>query len=195
MKIDRLAGAANLLGEPIECVVDACSGAGDVGCGIFYGLLDSISRRIQCELGAVAEIILNGHESLCIVVSRQEEAAVRKRRLGDVTDAVVLEGGQLPAHIAAEELAPRIVGERGDESVRIFQRERPTVRVIGRDAVHVTEGVGSLGKITSGVVCEGRDVGDVRPRTVACREEPLGVVGVGRRTVTPRYRIGLGARQ
>ena len=183
----ELVERAEFAGQAAERVMDALAGlAEDVG-GVAPFFFDAIAGGVEGIGEGVAEGVGDLREAVGGVVGVGEEAAVGWREAGELAGWVVGVGGVFVADGLAGEAAARVVGEGGDEAVRVDQGERPAVQVVGGEVAALPEGVGDAGELAAfagvgvgGVVVGvGGEVGDVGARAVGGEDLADAVVGPG----------------
>ncbi len=183
----ELVERAEFAGQAAERVMDALAGlAEDVG-GVAPFFFDAIAGGVEGIGEGVAEGVGDLREAVGGVVGVGEEAAVGWREAGELAGWVVGVGGVFVADGLAGEAAARVVGEGGDEAVRVDQGERPAVQVVGGEVAALPEGIGDAGELAAfagvgvgGVVVGvGGEVGDVGARAVGGEDLADAVVGPG----------------
>lgn len=183
----ELVERAEFAGQAAERVMDALAGlAEDVG-GVAPFFFDAIAGGVEGIGEGVAEGVGDLREAVGGVVGVGEEAAIGWREAGELAGGVVGVGGVFVADGLAGEAAARVVGEGGDEAVRVDQGERPAVQVVGGEVAALPEGVGDAGELAAfagvgvgGVVVGvGGEVGDVGARAVGGEDLADAVVGPG----------------
>ena len=183
----ELVERAEFAGQAAERVMDALAGlAEDVG-GVAPFFFDAIAGGVEGIGEGVAEGVGDLREAVGGVVGVGEEAAIGWREAGELAGWVVGVGGVFVADGLAGEAAARVVGEGGDEAVRVDQGERPAVQVVGGEVAALPEGIGDAGELAAfagvgvgGVVVGvGGEVGDVGARAVGGEDLADAVVGPG----------------
>ena len=183
----ELVERAEFAGQAAERVMDALAGlAEDVG-GVAPFFFDAIADGVEGIGEGVAEGVGDLREAVGGVVGVGEEAAIGWREAGELAGWVVGVGGVFVADGLAGEAAARVVGEGGDEAVRVDQGERPAVQVVGGEVAALPEGIGDAGELAAfagvgvgGVVVGvGGEVGDVGARAVGGEDLADAVVGPG----------------
>jgi hypothetical protein len=183
----QLVQRSEFAAEATERVVDALLRLAELVGGVTEVFPDAVAGGVEGVGQGVAEGVGDLREAVCGVVGVVEGAAVGQREARELAGGVVGVGGLFVADGLADEAAAQVVGEDGDEAVRVDQAARPAVQVVSRDPDEVTQGVFNCREVAAftgvGVGCVvvavGGEVADVGPRSVGSDHLAKGVVGEG----------------
>ncbi len=181
----RRVGRSDLLLETVQGVDCTEVQARNRPRGIQVLFLDAVAHRIERVHDAVVLVVRDLRQPVRRIVGVFDETAVRRGHALEEPSRPVVETRGLAADRAAGQALPQIIGQRRQDTVRIDDRERLAVDVVGRIGRYVTGRIRhrrelpAFGAGRAGVIRVRGDVRDVGARPVLGQHPAVAVVSPG----------------
>jgi hypothetical protein len=125
------ASGIHVLIQLVECIEDTGMCAVQRIGGIVDVLGRPITHRIERVVDGIAEAVADLGQAMGAIVCVQQIAGIGQRNLFQLTGRPVIEGSGLAANLAGDQPLTQVIGQGRYDSVRIGDRERLAMRIVG----------------------------------------------------------------
>ena len=174
-----LVDGADVLLQMVQCVEHAAVGSHQGIGAVVQLFLDAVAGVVQRIGELVAQAVGNLYQPMGRIVGIAVGGARGQGDVGQVAHAVVGVAGDLASCVAAGQAPARVIGQAGNQPVRIGEGAGASIGVIPAQRGGLGERVADGDEVVLGVVAVVGDVGGIGARTVHGQHLACGVVGPG----------------